>query len=348
MIIKIAIADSNEEYVERLLNVLSGYDDLNLSVYTERYALEQALASKKFDVLLFDPSVYQGQLELGKDMVSVMMLDENADIPECCKAQKKVKKFQRISKIYQQILELYSEVCGDTGAIWGTGKTKVVSVYSPIGGVGKTTIALAIATRLAMQGKNTFYMSFEDIASEDSYLAQSAERGLSEVASYLGADINFTMKIQSLLQTKRDGLYYLNHFDSPNDVFEMSADEVSELITQVQNTGLFDAIIIDTGVSMNQKLLKIFEASDRIVLVEKSDDISLRKMKCFFEQTHIINEYGRKMNRVLNFNMGHGSKLSVDVPLVGQINAVQNPAVEQLVTMMAGDSSCSFATSLLL
>ncbi|MBR1851721.1 MAG: hypothetical protein IJ794_00895, partial [Lachnospiraceae bacterium] len=67
MIIKMAIADNNDEYIERLLNVLEGYEDLNLSVYTDRSALEQALASKHFDVFLFDPSVYDGQVEVGKN-----------------------------------------------------------------------------------------------------------------------------------------------------------------------------------------------------------------------------------------------------------------------------------------
>ena len=35
MILKIAIADTNEEYVKRILSVLEEYEDLNLSVFTD-------------------------------------------------------------------------------------------------------------------------------------------------------------------------------------------------------------------------------------------------------------------------------------------------------------------------
>lgn len=55
MILKIAIADTNEEYVKRILSVLEEYEDLNLSVFTDENTLEQALMSQKFDVLLLMP-----------------------------------------------------------------------------------------------------------------------------------------------------------------------------------------------------------------------------------------------------------------------------------------------------
>ena len=39
MILKIAIADTNEEYVKRILSVLEEYEDLNLSVFTDENTL---------------------------------------------------------------------------------------------------------------------------------------------------------------------------------------------------------------------------------------------------------------------------------------------------------------------
>lgn len=66
MILKIAIADTNEEYVKRILSVLEEYEDLNLSVFTDENTLEQALMSQKFDVLLFDASAYDGHADGGK------------------------------------------------------------------------------------------------------------------------------------------------------------------------------------------------------------------------------------------------------------------------------------------
>ena len=76
MILKIAIADTNEEYVKRILSVLEEYEDLNLSVFTDENTLEQALMSQKFDVLLFDASVYDGHADGGKRFLPILLLDE--------------------------------------------------------------------------------------------------------------------------------------------------------------------------------------------------------------------------------------------------------------------------------
>ena len=62
MLIRIAIADSDNEYIDRLTNVLETYDDVSLSIYTDRYALETALMTKSFDVLLFSPELFDVQL----------------------------------------------------------------------------------------------------------------------------------------------------------------------------------------------------------------------------------------------------------------------------------------------
>ncbi|MEY8524317.1 hypothetical protein AALA90_15020 [Lachnospiraceae bacterium 38-10] len=102
MNIKLAIADENEEYIERLLNVLKDYDDLSISVYTDKKNLEKALSEKYFDVLLFDMSVYEEQVSLGKTSLGIMLLDETEDVLAGYNDFPKIKKYQRINKIYKK------------------------------------------------------------------------------------------------------------------------------------------------------------------------------------------------------------------------------------------------------
>jgi len=346
MIIKMAVADKNVEYVERILSVLEGYEDLSLSVYTEKGALEQALAVRNFDVLLFDCSVYEGQVQLRDSTLAVMLLDESVSVPETCRDFRKIHKYQRISRIYQQVLSLYAEICDDAGSVVGQGGTISIAYYSPVGGAGKTTLALAAATRLAMQGSRVLYLNLEEIASEDCYLPQNAKKGLSELVTCLGQKMNFSMKIQGLLQSKIEGLFYLNHFDSPNDIYELTGEEVTELLEQFSRSGLFDVLVLDLGIVLDTKLLHVFEFADKILLVEKADAIAVRKMGTFLAQAHIINEYGRKMYRVLNFDMGRGSAIQTQIPLIGKVNTVQNPDAAQLVSMLAKDSCSNYLSQL--
>jgi len=346
MLLRIAVADENEEYLDRLVSVLEEYKDLNLSVYTDKNSLETALVSRTFDILLFDSDLYDGQTALKKNTLAVMLLDEDKVVPAACQSFHKINKYQRISSIYKQVLELYSEICQDVGELMGRRPVVSAAFYSPVGGSGKTTLALVAATKLAMHGYRTFYINFEDIASEDCYLTQGGEKGVSELAGFLGSEINFPMKLQSLLQTKTDNLYYLKHFDSPNDLYEMTDQEIGELLMEISRSGLFEYIIVDMGVALDVRALSIFEQMQKIVLVEKPDTIAIHKMKCFMAQTHILNAYGQKMVRVLNFDNGRAVETDSRIPLAGRVGGVQNPDSAQLIAMLAGNSAVSYVDAL--
>lgn len=341
MLMRVAVADENAEYVRRILSVLEEYENLSLSAYTDKQEFEKALEKKHFDVLLFDPSVSDGQKTAGKTSLAIVLLDETEDLPEGLKSFRKIHKYQRISYIYRQILELYAEVCKDQGEVAGQSRTTALAFYSPAGGVGKTTLALTTAVRLAMGGYRTFYLNLEDMAAEDCFLPQNGEKGLSEIAS-LDENVHFSMKVQGLLQNRQENLYYLNHFDSPNDLCEMAEKELGELLRQLERTGLFDFMIVDMGTALNGKTRQVFEIADRIVLVEKDDAIAGKKLERFLEQVHIMAEYGGKMTRVLNFDRGRGSRIASEVPLAGKINAVQNPDAAQLITALARDAGSRF------
>lgn len=347
MILNIAIADENSEYIRRILDVLEGYEDLDISVFTDEDSLEEALKNRKFDVLLFDESICHNIVVEQKEMLSILLLDEDKGVGDAFVNFKKIHKYQRVSKIYQQILEVYSEMCGDIGSTVGKKKTTVVSFYSPIGGCGKTTTALLAACKYAMQGYRCLYLNMEDIASEGFFLTQNGTKGLSDIVANLGEKINFTMKLQSLLQTKQDNFYYFNHFQSPNDIYELSEDEEKDLLDVICDSGLFDVVIIDMGVSIDKKTLTIFELSDKIHIIEKIDMVSLEKMKCFLNQSHILNAYARKMSRTINFYRGKDSILQTEIPIIGKINVSQNPEPAQFIETIAKDSSSNYLLKLL-
>lgn len=335
MIVKMAVADSNIEYVERLMKGLEKYDELSLSVYTDRRSLENALKTKRLDVLLFDPSLYDGQIALPQNTLGIVLYDEASGMPGGRGTFPMVSKYQRISRIYKKVLELYADVCGNIGIAEGKNRVGILAFYSPVGGCGKTTISLAAAVRLSWMGYRTFYINIEDIASEGFYLQQSEEKGMSDMVSCLGTEINFSVKLQGLLQNKTENLYYLNHFASPNDVYEIREEEIETLLNEINHTGLFDFIIVDMGVSLDGKTVKIFECADKIILIEKQDMISRCKLERFYSQMHIMNENKDKMLRVLNFRTGREKQANEAIPLVETIDMMQSPDSGQLVEAAA-------------
>ncbi len=342
MIIRVAVADTNKEYVKRLLAVLEEYKDISISAYTNEEALQQALAARRFDILLLDPAMSGKEMENGKKPLVIWLSEEGGGSSAGAGGRLGIRKYQRIRRIYQQMLEFYAEVCEDSGLAGGKGNTRIVAYYSPVGGAGKTTLSLAAATKYAMQGCRTFYLNLEEAASEGCYLPQNAERGMSELASCLGENVHFAMKLQGLWQNRYDKLYYLNHFDSPNDLCEMTEEELSELIEQIERTGLFDCLVIDMGTALDAKMRRVFECADEIVLVERADALAAQKLNLFYSQVHIMNEYGGKMVRVVNFDAGKGSAVSAPVPLAGVVKVLPNPEAGQRIAALSQDAGSRF------
>ena len=348
MIIRMAVADRNKEYVERLINGLEQYTDLQLSVYTDRKSMQLALQTKRFDIVLFDSSVYKGTPPLAEHILGIVLCDDESEIPSDCKHAPRIKKYQRISKIYQKILELYADVCGRNTYAEDGNRARITAFYSPAGGCGKTTLTLASACCLAQRGHKVFYINLEDIASEDFYLPQSEEKGMSDLLVCLGTEINFKVKLQGLLRTKTDNFYYLNHFATPNDVYELKEDELEELLRAVSDTGLFDHVVIDMGISLDRKTIRIFECVDQIVMIGKSDAMAVRKLKTFAQQTHIMNACGGKIVSVMNCEKKvggvayHGISADISIPWVRYadeaelIEALAGRSVDGLVELLEG------------
>lgn len=336
MLIKIAVADDDQEYVQRLVYGLERYNSLSISVYTEAKSLENALQTKRFDVLLFTPHVFKGQSSLPKHTACILLNDVEEALPDTCRDFVKIEKYQQISSIYQKMLGQYAEVCGNQGTDGGN-RTKKILFYSPVGGSGKTTLSLAAAACIAQRGHSVLYVNLEELASDDCFLPQSAGRkGMSELLERLDSDINFSLKLQGLANTKMENFFYLNHYESPNDIYEMEKEELEKLINVIGSAGLYEYLVIDGGISLDGKTLTLFECVDKIVLVDKSDGAAKAKMQCFLRQLHVINEYSRKMLRVLNFGTECGNALEMELPIVEVVQRARSAETEKVILSIAG------------
>lgn len=334
MIIKIVIADNHTEYVKRLVSGLQKKKELSIFVYNKKESFEEALRTRKFDIILFTQALYDGRTALPNSALAVMLTDGSEEISEVYKKFYKINKYQRISTIYSRLLNAYADICQNT-AEENDGYAKKIIFYSPMGGSGKTTIALAAARRIAMQGKSVLYLSFEDIPSDGDYLEQSeTDQGISELLSCLEKD-SLTLKLQGLVHQKTDNFYYLNHFSSPNDIYELTPDEIQKMIKKISNTGLYDYLMIDTETALNDNKKMLFECADKIVVISRQDEMSAEKMKCFANQLHILNEYGEKMSVVVNQAVSANLIGEVEIPVAEIVMKTQEKKADQIVEVIA-------------
>lgn len=346
MIIRIACADTNTEYLERLVEVLEETKELHVSMYSDAAILREHARAGRFDVLLLDPSMYSADLPVDRIPVTVMLAGDEP-IPYACGTLPAIRKYQRISAIRTRLFEICSENKKLAGAGTGfSGAAQVFAVYSPAGGAGKTTAALIAAQRLAAHGKRTLYLNLENFPSDGVYLtADTGVGGLSDVMARLD-DKGAEMFLKSCIQTKCDNFFFLRHFDSPNDRSAMSAEECTQLLAMLRGCGAFDCILVDTDSAFDACVRAVFTAADKILLVERAEGSGAEKTAAFLAQTHIMDDYGLKMRRLINFAGPNTQSSGGGVPVIGRMTAVNTADTAALIAHKAGGADAAFALKL--
>lgn len=314
MNISIAIVDSNREYLVRLSEGLQKYEELSISRYSNVQKLQNDMnpanvdddveprkkKPKHFDIILFDPDVCQEKLDFSDVKLPVCLYSDEARNSSWYEDCAKVLKYQRISNIYKAFIREYADKAGYSADFDHSQHTNMIAVYSPVGGSGKTTVALAIASRLAGMGKTVLFVSLEQLNSS-SYVNPRQEEGITALlASTADEHTNFELKIKGLMKQGMNGMYYVEGFDRIVDYGDVTGDEMSNVLNKIKRCGICDVMVIDMESNLDLIGNAVISLADRIVIVEKTGELSGMKMNLFAGQA-IVDDYGEKMLRICNF-----------------------------------------------
>lgn len=330
MIISIAIADQNREYVERLSEALRQYNDLNISVFTNEERLKSALEREKFDILLFDPDISQNRIMVSGVKLAICLYSDEANNSQMYADVVPVLKYQRISNIYKEILKQYSEKAGYSAEFNYSQQTKLISVFSPIGGCGKTTLAMAVAMQYAESGYHTLFVSAEQLSSS-SFLFEYKEEGNTALIEAIDGDAVFELKLKGVAKAGVNGVSYVEGFERYVDYSDVSQAEMKKLLANIRKCGIFDRVVIDMESHVDGIANAIFEESDHIIIVNKPGELPARKIMMFSEQG-LIMEIKNKCYIIENFaepSSVYGKSLTA--PVIGKVQNFGNLAVNNMI-----------------
>ncbi len=153
------------------------------------------------------------------------------------------------------------------------GESRVVSVFSPKGGTGKTTIAVNVASAIAGMGRKAAIIDlnldcacvtlFLDMQAKDTVAELSQERGT------LTMDALRTYTVQHY-----SGLTVLAGPNSPEDGEFVQARSVEAAIAVMRP--FFDCIVIDLPANFEEHTLTALENSDLVFVVLQPDIASVK------------------------------------------------------------------------
>lgn len=274
MKIQLLVAIAQQDYLEHLSDVLTQRygETFEVSVCSTGEHLRELLSRRCFDAALLD-SVLAEEADLGGVRMPLLLWDGAGTLGPHGEKLEKLRQYQRISAMTGQVLERYAGVCGGQEG-FDTGRGRITAVWSPAGGCGKTTVALAYAAQLVSRGKKTVYLDLEPFSSTPVYFPDTA-RGLTAVFEKL--DGSLELLLQSIRQEDAgSGILYFGRPDNYDDIEILTAEDVTALLAGAASG--VEELVVDLGSGCDQRTRRVLETAEQVLLV--SDGSPAARVKC--------------------------------------------------------------------
>lgn len=177
-------------------------------------------------------------------------------------------------------------------------RSRTITVLSPKGGVGKTSISTNLAVALAQQSPMEVVLVDLDLQFGDvSTVLDLRPSHTLEDAFGPGAHDNLLLK--TYLTVHEAGFFVLCGAESPAANDHVTSEQVTALVRQLQEQ--FRYVVIDTAAGIDEATLGAIEASDDAVLVTTMDIACLRSVRKEIELLGELSLMPASRHVVLNF-----------------------------------------------
>ncbi len=311
MPMNLIIADTNKEYMKRLKDYISSkyQEEYTIELIDDKHQLKERTKMGKCEVVLLAPNLYDPGMNLKNIDLPIILLDEEVPLTYPDKFKKAINKYTRITKLVKYVEEEYEEMERNRPLVYG--------VYSPAGGVGKTTISMATAISYVKAGKKVLYINLEDLDSTPMYFDKAKHAKVDELAK-LARDSYEQMLVKKITKDRNTGVMYLTREDKTLDSYSISSEEISHMIESVIETGMANVVVVDTSTEISFLNRKVFEISDYMLMVVNQNTQATYKTNSFMTQGEIIEPIKEKIRFVIN--QGKEAGVNQDVEVIARID----------------------------
>ena len=154
---------------------------------------------------------------------------------------------------------------------------RIISVVSPKGGVGKTTVATNLAVALAESEQHSTVLVDLDVQFGDVGSALNLDPEYSLTHAVHGPASQDTMVLKTFLATHSSGLYVLCGPDSPAAADNVTGKDVSRLLKLLASE--FRYVVVDTAPGLGDHALAALDAATDLVLLTSMDVPGVRGLR---------------------------------------------------------------------
>ena len=187
-------------------------------------------------------------------------------------------------------------------------RTKVISVYSPVGGSGKSLASIAIARKLKKLGETALVIGCDDLQSFGVFLdtRENADPELALRLQEITEDTYWSV-LKNIYMSEAS---YLLPFEKPLSALGIGSEQLFDLVTLLKEKKDFSYIILDLGSGLDKEVKTLMSISDICVLIAESKMSSCRMMEKFMMNMDILSV--QKMYSIANQYRTEGFRLEDD------------------------------------
>ena len=281
--IKLVLLDSDYEYVKTLEEELVRRFSARtlIQIITDPAYVDAYFHSPRtIDILIADKAFYGPQLDEHTIRHILLLASEIEIAQEYPEKVQMMMKYLPVEEILQAVEALVqTEEAEQREEILPAEKaeTKVIAVYSPLGGCGKSLVSVALGRKLKRLDQSVLLIGCDSMQSISAYLEeeQFADEKLAEQLKNPGEETYWTI-LQNIGQSE---VSYLLPFEKALPSLGIGAAEMRNLISILKEKRDFSCLILDLGSSLDEQTLALMEESDAYVLIIEANTISNRKMR---------------------------------------------------------------------
>ena len=305
--ISVLIATSNSLYCEKIEEYIQDMKfPIELNIITEKEYFISSNEKNIADIVLVETNFLDNMENPFFTKENVFLLSSKKLSERKC-----INPYQKTENFLNEILWNYGELSGETSfLIEKKTEKKLICVYSPCGGSGKTTVSFALAEYFA-QDKNVLYLNFDIFSSTNSIFGETQKGGFSQVLLSLkqNAGNQFLLSVsKNMKRNQKTNILYFTDLENPFDLEDMKEQELQKMLEQMIEMKDIDIVIADLETSFTARTKKILEFSDIVILPVLDTPICQNKVQCFIEAakaSDLLEDVLKKGSWIVNKNNGY-------------------------------------------
>ncbi|REK76526.1 MinD/ParA family protein [Paenibacillus paeoniae] len=233
--------------------------------------------------------------------------------------------------------------------------TRVITVTSGKGGVGKSNFSLNFSLALQRLGKKVLLFDADiGMANIDVLMGQSSPYSLYHL-------LKQEKTIWDIVCSGPEGLHYIAGGSGFMDLLELSEDQIARFVSEVEKLhGEYDVILFDTGAGLSKETVKFITAAQETIVVTTPEPTSLTDAYALIKMVKSIDPsvaFKLIVNRASDEREGRATaqKISLvasrflqsDIPALGMIpdDPYVSKAVKRQVPFLIGYPDCVSAAA---